>query len=101
MDTLKGLQRSYLGKRAHGLRAVVMIGSQGLSHGIVKAVDAELENHEMIKVKFQDFKSSKKELTRELAEKTQAQVVRIIGNTAILYRYQPDHDKRIYHVPKS
>ena len=101
MEPLKGFQRSYLTKKAHSLKPVVMIGSNGLTEAIIKAVDQELENHEMIKVKYVDYKEDRKELSRQLAENTAAHLVRVIGNIAILYRYQADHDKRIYHVPKS
>ncbi len=101
MEPLKGFQRSYLTKKAHALKPVVMIGGNGLTEAIETAVDQELENHEMIKVKFVDYKEDRKDLSRQLAEKTDAHLVRVIGNMAILYRYQSDHDKRIYHVPKS
>ncbi len=101
MENLKGVQRGYLSKRAHSLKPVVMIGGKGLTEGVIKAVDAELEEREMIKVKFQDFKEARRELAEELAQKTASQVVRIIGNVALLYRYQEDHNKRIYHVPKA
>ncbi len=101
MEPLKGFQRSYLTKKAHSLKPVVMIGGNGLTDAVVKAVDAELENHEMIKVKFVDYKESRRELAEELVEKTESHLVRIIGNIALIYRYQPVHDKRIYHVPKS
>jgi RNA-binding protein len=101
MEPLKGFQRSYLTKKAHNLKPVVMIGGNGLSEAVIAAADQELENHEMIKVKFVDNKEDRKDISAELAEKTDAHLVRVIGNIAILYRYQADHDKRIYHVPKS
>jgi len=101
MEPLKGFQRSYLTKKAHSLKPVVMIGGNGLTESVIKAVDTELENHEMIKVKFQDFKENRKELAEELVEKTESHLVRIIGNVALIYRYQQIHDKRVYHVPKS
>ncbi|OQY31689.1 MAG: hypothetical protein B6241_13365 [Spirochaetaceae bacterium 4572_59] len=101
MEPLKGFQRSYLTKKAHNLSPVIMIGGNGLSDAVVDASDQELENHEMIKVKFVDYKEDRKNIAGELAEKTDAHLVRVIGNIAILYRYQPDHDKRIYHVPKT
>ena len=101
MEALKGFQRSYLSKKAHSLKPVVMIGGNGLTEAVIKAVDAELENHEMIKVKFVDHKETRRELAEELAEKTESHLVRVIGNMAVIYRYQKEHDKRIYHVPKS
>ncbi|QEN07853.1 ribosome assembly RNA-binding protein YhbY [Oceanispirochaeta crateris] len=100
MEPLKGFQRSYLGKKAHSLKPVVMIGGKGLTEAVIKAVDAELENHEMIKIKFVDNKETRRELAEELVQKTESQLVRVIGNIAIVYRYQKEHDKRIYHVPK-
>ncbi len=97
---LKGYQRSYLTRKAHLLKPVVMIGRNGISDSLITAVDEALEQHEMIKVKFQDYKASRKEIALEVAQKTEAVLVRVIGNIAILYRYQSEHDKRIYHVPK-
>jgi RNA-binding protein len=97
---LKGYQRDYLSRKAHGLQPVVQIGKAGLTDPVAAAVDKALEDHELIKVKFVNSKEQKEELARLAADKTGAVLVRIIGNIAIYYRYQSDRDKRVVHLPK-
>ncbi|OHD11580.1 MAG: hypothetical protein A2Z96_02035 [Spirochaetes bacterium GWB1_48_6] len=97
---LKGYQRDYLTRNAHQLQPIVMVGRNGLSPEVIKAVDDALEQHELIKVKFQDFKDEKKDLAFQITQKIEATLVRIIGNIAIFYRYQPDPKERVLHLPK-
>lgn len=97
---LKGYQRSYLTKHAHDLKPVVMIGRNGMSDQIIKAVSEALAAHELIKVKFIEFKESRYDLAGAIAEKTDSLLVRVIGNVAIYYREQEDKDKRAYRIPR-
>ena len=85
-------QRKALSKKAHHLDPVVMVGQQGLTEGVVKAVDKALEDHELIKVRFIDFKEGRREISSEMAEKTGSLLVRVIGNVAILYRENDDKE---------
>lgn len=73
-----------------------MIGQHGLSDSVVAACEQALSSHELIKIKYQDFKAEKQTISRELAEKTDAQVVSVLGNMLILYRPDPDPAKRRY-----
>ncbi|WP_028973348.1 YhbY family RNA-binding protein [Spirochaeta cellobiosiphila] len=91
---LDSQQRSSLTKKAQRLKPIVMVGKSGLTDEVIKAVTEALESHELIKVKFVDYKDEKKDLSRVIADKTDSQLVRLIGNIAIYYWYQPDPDKR-------
>jgi RNA-binding protein len=93
-------QRNYLRKQAHTLKPVVMIGQQGLSEALVNAAVQALASHELIKVKFQDFKDSKRSLAEELATRSDSQVVAIIGNILILFRPADDPAERRYRLPE-
>ncbi len=97
---LKGYQRSYLTKLSHDLKPVVMIGRNGMSDAVIKAVDEALENHELIKVNFVDFKESRYDLAKVIAEKTTSTLIRVVGNIAIYYRMHEDKEKRNYRIPK-
>ncbi len=97
---LKGYQRSYLTKKSHELKPVVMIGRNGMSDSVIKAVEEAIEIHELIKVKFIDFKESRFDLAKVIAEKTTSTLVRVVGNIAIYYRMQEDKEKRNYRIPK-
>ena len=96
---LKGYQRSYLTKHAHDIKPVVMIGRNGMSDQIIKAVEEALRAHELIKVKFVEHKEDRKTLANEMAEATHAELVRIIGNIAVLYKVAYDPDNRKISVP--
>lgn len=100
MDTLKGFQKKHLKGLAHGLKPVVQIGKEGITEGVIRAVDAGLLRHELIKIKFTDFKDRKEELTREIVTKTGSERVGMIGHTAILYRQQTDPEKRKITLPQ-
>jgi RNA-binding protein len=97
---LKGYQRGYLTRKAHLLQPVVHIGKFGLTDEVVAAVDKALEDHELIKVKFVNFKDEKDDLAREVGSKIDATLVRLVGNIAIYYRHQEDPQKRVVHLPK-
>lgn len=96
MIELNSKQRKFLEKEAHDLSPLVIIGGAGLSDGVIDMVDNSLFHHELIKVKFNEYKDEKFDLTNEICEKTNATLVRIIGNVAILYRPAEEVEKRRY-----
>ncbi len=77
---------------AHHLKPVVLIGHRGLTDALVGAVDKALEDHELIKVKFNDLKDEKKQLSTEIEQRTGCALVALTGNVAIYYRENPDKD---------
>lgn len=97
---LKGYQRGYLTRKAHLLQPVVHVGKAGMTEEVVAAIDRALEDHELIKVKFVNFKDEKADLAREVGTKIDATLVRVLGNIAIYYRHQTDPQKRVVHLPK-
>ena len=79
-------QRKILEKNAQSLNALVQIGGAGLTENQISQISRLLEEHELIKIKFNEFKEEKKELSEQIAQKTDATFVRLIGNVLILYR---------------
>lgn len=96
---MNNAQRQYLRRRAHDLRPTVQIGKQGVTPQLMATVGNELEAHELIKVKFLDFQDEKRELAEQIAAQNGAALVALIGNVAILYRQQPDPEKRKLSLP--
>ena len=86
MIELTSKQRKYLEKAAHDLQPVVIVGGAGVTDGIFGMVAASLKAHELIKVKFNEYKDEKVELTNDICAHCDATLVRIIGNIAILYK---------------
>ena len=92
MIELTSKQRKELEKVAHDLQPVVIVGGAGVTDGVMDMVDKSLAAHELIKVKFNEYKDEKQELTLQICEKTDATLVRIIGNIAILFREKEEKD---------
>ena len=79
-------QRKFLEKNAQPLNALVQVGGAGVTENQLAQISRLLGEHELIKVKFNEFKEEKHELANDIAEKTQSTAVRLIGNVLILYR---------------
>ncbi len=75
---------------AHHLKPVVIIGHNGVSESLIAAVNGALDSHELIKIKFNEYKEEKSSLSESLAKSTSSLLLGIIGNVAILYR--PRHN---------
>lgn len=87
---LDGRQRRHLRALAHHQKAIVQIGSQGLTPGVVQAVDAALARHELVKIKVTgDAPVTLAELGPELATQTRSALAQTIGRTVLLYRPHP------------
>ena len=100
MNNLSSSQRSYLRSQAHHLDPVVLIGKHGITDGTIESIDRVLEARELIKIKFREFKDEKISLSEEITELTNSQVVGVIGHTVIIFRQNPDSDKRQIHIPQ-
>jgi len=68
------------------LEPMLKIGKAGLSDGFVQTVSVALNQHELVKIKFVEFKEHKKELAPLLAEKTDSHLVMRVGNVMVLHR---------------
>ncbi|HOC61266.1 MAG TPA: YhbY family RNA-binding protein [Smithellaceae bacterium] len=99
MEALKGVQRRYLRAQAHHLRPLVLIGAKGLTESLLDSVRLVLKDHELIKIKFVEFKNAKKELSAEIAEATGSELIGIIGNVGIFYRKNEDPAQRKIKMP--
>ena len=100
MNNLSSSDRSYLRSQAHHLEPVVLIGKHGITDGTIESIDRVLEARELIKIKFREFKDDKLSLSEKIAELTNSQVVGVIGHTVIIFRQNPDSDKRQIHIPQ-
>ena len=94
MTELSSGQRKELRSKAHHIDPIVLIGNKGVTESLIRSIDAALETHELIKIRFNEHKEDKKTLTTQIAEETNASVAGFIGHVAILYRQHPTPDKR-------
>jgi RNA-binding protein len=91
-EGLRGAGRKALRARAHALRPVVHVGEDGLSDGVLRAVEQALLDHELIKVRLHE-PEDKKALARALADATRAHLCGLVGHTVILYRPHPENPR--------
>lgn len=89
MDTLTNAQVRSFKATAQRLKATLEIGKEGISPKFLAALDQELKRHELVKVKFGQFKDEKKNLTPVLAEKSASHLITRVGNVVVLYRPKP------------
>ena len=89
MLSLTNAQTRALKAQAQRLKAMLKVGKEGLSPQFLAALDELLKHHELVKVKFDEFKEQKKELAPQLAEKSGSHLVTRVGNVVVLFRPKP------------
>jgi RNA-binding protein len=94
MLSLTNAQTRALKSQAQRLKAMLKVGKEGLSPQFLAALDELLKHHELVKVKFDEFKEQKKELAPQLAEKSGSHLVTRVGNVVVLYRPKPTGDQQ-------
>ncbi|MEE4356587.1 MAG: YhbY family RNA-binding protein [Desulfococcaceae bacterium] len=99
---LKGFQKKYLRGLAHDVKPVVTLGQRGITETLLLSVNDALNTHELIKIKFNDFKekAQKEEIMAVICQKTGGEMAGMIGHVAILYRRHPDPEKRKISLPE-
>lgn len=85
-STLTGAQKRALKSRAQLLEAVIRIGQSGVTDALLQSLDNALEKHELVKVRFADFKTERKTLAPQLAERTSSALIQQVGNVAVFFR---------------
>ena len=75
--------------RAQLLKPMLKVGKDGLSPAFLKAVDETLAHHDLVKVKFDEFKDEKTVLGPKLAESVSANLVMQVGHVIVLFRRKP------------
>jgi RNA-binding protein len=91
---LTGKQRRHLRGLGHHLEPVVQIGKQGLTESVIAAIDAALEQHELIKVRVgTECPDDRHEVAERLAPAVKGQVAQVLGRTVLIYRRHPSEAK--------
>jgi len=75
-----------LKSRAQMLEPLVRVSHEGLTAGLLKALNDALNVHGLVKVRFVALKEQKKTLARELEEQTHSKLVLQVGHTATYFR---------------
>ena len=100
MGELKGSQRKFLRGLAHSYKPLVQVGKEGLSESVLRAIDTALEAHELIKLKIAAERDEREQFVPAIQARLTCKCVGTVGRIAILYRENPDPEKRKIAVPK-
>jgi RNA-binding protein len=68
------------------LEPMFKVGKAGLSDGFVNSINVALDQHELVKIKFVEFKEQKRELGEQLASRTASHLVMRVGHVVVLHR---------------
>ncbi|MBE8166842.1 MAG: ribosome assembly RNA-binding protein YhbY [Shewanella sp.] len=80
-------QKQHLKGLAHALKPVVMLGSNGLTEGVLAEIDGALTHHELIKVKVASAdREMKNAIVDAIVRETKALKIQQIGHILVLFR---------------
>ena len=84
---------------AHHLDAVIIVGEQGVSDGVIAETERALADHELIKVKLNLVeRTDRKSAAAQLADACGAALVHSIGKVIVLYRHNPKANPKLSNV---
>ncbi len=98
-NTLTGKQKSFLRSMGMTLDPVVMIGKEGVTPTVVQSAAEVIKKRELIKVRvLQNCMEEPKDAITTLAERTDANLVQVIGHNGLLFKR--NFDKPKIELPK-
>lgn len=87
---LTSKQRAYLKGLANTIDPIFQIGKGGIIDTQIEQFNEALRARELIKIKvLENSECSAKDAAIEISEKTQAEVVQVIGSKFVLYKPNP------------
>lgn len=99
--TLASNQKRYLRSLGHHLSAIVQVGHEGVSDGVLAAVAQALHDHELVKIRLAQAVDDRPAAAEALAAGTQSECAQILGRTLLLYRRRPEKPKIELPAPKT
>ena len=71
------------------LEPLVRIGKAGLTPAVLQAIEAALNAHELIKIRFSHERDERDELAGQIGVATGAALIMQVGKVAVFYRPKP------------
>jgi RNA-binding protein len=93
---LTAKQRAFLQALAHDRKPVVLLGKNGITDAVVKETQQALIAHELIKARLSSPAEGREDLDHDaaqLAAKSGAELVALLGRMAVLYKPHPEKPK--------
>ncbi len=84
-------QRRYLSSLGHHLQPIVTVGKDGVTDGVIAALEQALLDHELVKVKVGSSSTEERhDVPEQLTGKADAQFVSMIGKTMLIFKPHPE-----------
>ena len=97
--SLSSSQKKTLRRIAHHLDAVVQVGDQAITEGVIQETDRALRDHELIKVRVNNGeREDRNQACEALAKSCAAEIVQKIGKVVVLYRSNPKADPKLSNL---
>ena len=91
MKELTTKQRAFLRSLAHELKPSLHVGKDGVTDAAAEAVRGLFVSRELLKIKIlATAPESANDSAEDLARRVGAQLIQVIGRTAVLYREHPE-----------
>ncbi len=87
---LNNAQTRYLRGLAHPLNFILQTGEKGLTEAFLAELAIALRDHELIKVKLNDERDARDEMSQKIVAEMKCELVQSIGKTIVLYKRNPD-----------
>lgn len=80
-------QCKHLRRLGHTLKPTVLVGSSGLTDGVLAEVETSLAHHELIKIRVRSGDRTQRDaVIGEIVARTTAELIQRVGNMALIYR---------------
>ena len=87
---LNDRQKKHLRGLAHRLQPYVTIGDRGLTPTVAQELELALSHHELVKVKLNVDRDTRRELTEQIGTSTKSELVIAVGRVACYFRRNPE-----------
>lgn len=92
---MKSRDRAELRAEGHHLPVLVHVGHQGVTDALVQTTEHTLRTRELVKIDVsRNLGLPVREVAHALAGATGAEVIQVIGRKAVLYRENPELERR-------
>ena len=92
MEPLTPSQKRALKSRAQRMQATLKLGRQGASEAFCCQLKEALSQHQLVKVRFVEFKDERKSMARHLADSVGCHLVTVVGHVAVFFQPAPLSD---------
>jgi len=87
MITITSQQKRELKAQSHSLKPTIIVGNNGLTDAVLSEIHRALEDHELIKIRFNEKdRELREEIVTKICKKNKAVLIQSIGHIIAIYR---------------